>query len=167
MAVTQLNPEFGKDGLQDSLADFQHAHFVNTNGILNASENIGKPASQHKKVNAPRPPYDPNHPDNKWPIMVHHSVHGELSVGKSLVGVTNPTERVAITKENEKAMASALAGGYRKEPFLKPQVVVNDSATEKALLLRRLAEQDSMVTMLNEKLEKLLAMQASGGKTEA
>lgn len=148
MGVQEINAEFGKDGHGDAIADFKRGHEENSAGLLNVLEG--------KKARAPRPPYDPNHPDNKWPIMVHHASKGELTVGTNLKGVTLPSERERITAENEKALAEALAVGYRRQPFVKPQIAIADPATEKALLVKKIAELEGQNALLSERFQQLM-----------
>lgn len=157
MAVTQMNPEFGKDGLADSLADFQKAHFENTVGILNAADNIGKPSDLQVKVNAPRPAYDPNHPDNQWPTMVHHAALGELAVGTNLKGIEDANRRKSILAANQAAYRDALERGYRDEPYPKPQIAVMDPAVEKAELRRQNAELQGQINAMQDRMDKWMA----------
>ena len=153
MAVQSYNPNFGKNGHAMSMKSFLQAHINDMATLLNLAEG--------KEAEAPRPFYDPNHPDNQWPTMLHHPEKGELTVGTSLVGVQDtpgaPSRRAAITKANEKLVADALANGYRKEPYAKPQIHVADPAAEKAELKRKMDEQQGQITVLMDKLNKLQA----------
>jgi hypothetical protein len=150
MAVQSYNPNFGRNGHAASMRKFMEAHVADTASLLNLAEG--------KEVDATRPPYDPSHPDNQWPIMLHHPEKGELTVGASLVGVQDtpgqPSKRAAIQKGNEKLVADAIARGYRKEPYAKPQIAVLDPAAEKLELKRKLDEQQGQITMLLDRINK-------------
>ena len=149
MAVQVHDQQFGINGHEKSIAIFRRAHVENSTALINHAE--GKP------VDHERPPYDPSHPDNKWPLMVHHAEKGELTVGRSLVGVEDPMTRNKITAANEKALAAAVASGYRAEPYPKPQVVVLDPATEKAELKRKNDELQGQITALTDLFNKAIA----------
>ncbi len=71
-------------------------------------------------------------------------------------GVTLPSERERITAENEKALAEALAVGYRRQPFVKPQIAIADPATEKALLVKKIAELEGQNALLSERFQQLM-----------
>jgi hypothetical protein len=133
MAVTAPQA-FGQDGFGESHRAFVRNHSEDSIQLLNLAED--------KPKEAPRPAYDPNHPDNAWPLMLH-SPKGELTIGKSLKGITNQAERAAIVKANELAKREAVAQGYRPEPYIKPQVAVLDPAAEKANLIKRNDELDA------------------------
>lgn len=148
MAVHAYDEQFGVNGHGDSMAQFIEAHRSNTDQILNLAEG--------KKKTAPRPAYDPDNPDNQWPKMVH-SAKGELTVGKSLVGVQDPAARKRIEAANKEAFEAALKGGYRMEPYLKPQVVVPDAAVEKAALLKHNADLSGTIVQQNDQLARLTA----------
>jgi hypothetical protein len=154
MAVQAYDKDFGKDGYAENMMQFRQSHEQNTAGLLNVSEG--------KKVGAPRAPYDPNHPDNQWPVMVHHPVKGELTVGENLLGMPNMTERDKKARqfriqENEKALSAALGSGYRREPYAKPIIAMMDPVTEKANLAKDLAEKDGLIKAQNDQLAKLSA----------
>ena len=139
---------FGADGFADSHEGFLTAHEQNSKALINLAE--GKPAK------AARPAYDPAHPDNAWPLMLHSS-KGEITIGKSLKGVTNQGERAAIAKANELAKREAMALGYRPEPFVKPQVAVLDPATEKANMQKRNDELQAALMAQGDQMAKLQA----------
>ena len=148
MAVQAFGEQFAGNGHEESFAAFKSSHEANSTALLNLAEG--------KKTTEPRPPFDPNSPDNAWPLMVHHAAKGELTVGKNLKGVEDPRTRKDITQANEAALAVALKSGYRREPYIKPQVPVLDPAAEKAALLRRIQEQDGL---LNQQTDLLLRME--------
>jgi hypothetical protein len=146
----------GVDGLGESHAAFTRAHHENSAALLNLAEG--------RKKDAPRPAYDPNHPDNQWPVMLHHPAKGELTVGRSLKGISNPAERKAVTATNEEAVKAALKLGYRSEPYAKPQITVLDPAAEKAALVKQNEEVRGQLAELADKLAKLEAAAASEAK---
>lgn len=150
MGVFAPQENMGMDGLGDAHAAFVEAHESNSKQLLNLAEG--------RKKNEPRPVYDPSHPDNLWPLMVHHAAKGELTIGKTLKGVTSPSERAQITKANEKAKADALASGYRLEPYIKPQVAVLNPEAEKAALLRRNQELEGQINTLTDEFSKIRTM---------
>ncbi len=153
MAVQVQDQQFGINGHEKSIAIFRRAHVENSNALLNHAEGL--------PVDAERPPYDPNHSDNKWPVMVHHAEKGELTVGKSLVGVPDPMVRNKIIAANEKALKDALASGYRAEPYPKPQIAVLDPAAEKAELKRKNDELQGQITALTDRVNKSIAAKAA------
>lgn len=149
MGVQVLGERIGENGHEDSYAAFLDSHVANTNALLNLAED--------KPKNAARPPYNPSHPDNQWPLMVHHAAKGELTIGQTLKGLIDPGERKRLQGLNEVAKKEALAMGYRLEPYVKPQVAVLDPAIEKAALQKRVQEQDGQVASLTDTLTKALA----------
>ena len=149
MGVEVLGTAQEIDGHGDSMEVFRTANNANANMLLNVSEG--------KKKNAPRPAYDPRHPDNQWPKAVYHPASGMLTVGKSLLGVKDLDIRKKITQENEKAHAEALKAGHRSEPYVKPQIAVLDPAIEKAEALRRETEMRGQITALTDMVAKLMA----------
>lgn len=154
MGVDVLGIAGEVDGYGDSMEAFRTAHASTANQLLNLAEG--------KKKNAPRAAYDPDHPDNQWPIMVYHPEKGELTVGKSVVGLDGNRRR-EVTVANQKALDQALTkDGYRKEPYLKPQIAVHDPAVEKAALQARIQEQDGKIVALSDLVQKLIASQGKG-----
>lgn len=149
MAVQAFGEQMQGNGLEQSMEAFNEAHEKNSRSLLNLAEG--------RKATASRPMYDPSHPDNLWPVMLHHPGKGELTVGRTLKGVNDTSERAAITKANLKAKAEALSDGYRLEPYVKPQVAVLDPAAEKAQLLKRNQELEGHITQLNDQFAKLVA----------
>ena len=140
------------DGHGDAMEAFRTANNSNAAMLLNVSEK--------KKKNAPRPVYDPRHPDNGWPKMVYSAERGELVVGKSLVGVEDQGLRKRIVAENEAAIKEAFANGYRTEPYIKPRVAVLDPAVEKAEMLRKNQEMEGRIVALTDLVTKLAAQKA-------
>lgn len=153
MGVHAPNEQMGADGLGESLAAHVESHESNTKQLLNLAEG--------KKKTDPRPFYNPDHPDNAWPVMLHHPGKSELTVGRTLKGVTSAAERAQVTKFNEKAKADALASGYRHEPYLKPQIAVLDPATEKAAMQKQNEDLRGQLAVLQDAVTKLVASQES------
>lgn len=151
MGVHAPNEQMGADGLGESLAAHVESHESNTKQLLNLADG--------KKKTDPRPFYNPDHPDNAWPVMVHHPAKGELTIGRTLKGVTNAAERAQITKLNDKAKVDALASGYRVEPWAKPQIAVLDPATEKAAMLKQNEDLRGQLAVLQDAVSKLVASQ--------
>src|SRR6185312_9959055 len=83
------------NGHGDSIDAFRQANEGNARALLNVAEG--------KKKNDPRPIYNPDHPDNAWPLMVYHPEKGELIVGKSLAGVSDARLRKQLDADNEEA----------------------------------------------------------------
>src|ERR1700721_194422 len=147
------------DGYGDNMEAFRTEHHKTSQIVENLR--LGR------KKNAFPAPYDPNHPDNQWPVMVYHPAKGELVVGKSLVGISDgPGERNGPRARgealNKQELDAALKAGYRREPFVKPQVVVLDAATEKAALVAKNNElqgqvvaQSDLIAKMNARLEAL------------
>lgn len=152
MAVQVHDQGFGINGHQKSLAIARRAHIENSNALINHAEG--------KDVDTPRPVYDPDDPDNQWPVMVHHPSNGEKTIGVTLKGVEDTMARSRITAANKKALTEALAAGYRAEPYIKPQVAVLDPATEKAELLRKNNEMQGQLNTLHDLVSKLTVAQA-------
>jgi hypothetical protein len=153
MAVISADKKFGVNGHASSMKSFLRAHVEDSATLLNLAED--------KDPDASRAPYDPNHPDNQWPTMMHHPEKGEMPVGTNLKGVVDipgqPSRRAAILKANQKAVVDAQAAGYRAEPYPAPQVTVLDPKTEKVELKRRLDEQQGQITALLDQLKRLQA----------
>jgi hypothetical protein len=150
MAVEVLGVQGSVDGYGDSMEAFRSAHINNSNILLNLLEG--------KKKNAPRPAYDPAHPDNQWPVMVYHPEKGEKVVGQSLVGLSGKL-RDAAEQDNKDVLAATLKAGYRNEPYPKPQIAVLDPATEKKMLQDQLAQQAGQIVAVTDLVQKFLASQ--------
>lgn len=160
MAVTSFGKNMGVDGHRESIKAFRRSHVENTEALLNLADG--------KEVDEARPAYDPSHPDNQWPVMVHHPVKGEMPVGTNLVGVQDEAARKRIATGNKKALSQAIEGGYRLEPFPKPHLTVHDPAVEKAELLRKNAELQGQITNQQDvllKMEARLALLESPAKS--
>lgn len=148
MGVHSPNEQIGSDGLGESLAAHIESHESNTKQLLNLAEG--------RKKTDPRPVYDPSHPDNHWPQMVHHPAKGELTVGKSLKGVTAPF-RANTAKANEAEKEAAFRAGYRSEPYIKPQIAVLDAASEKAAMAKEIEQLKGANNVLSDQFAQLMA----------
>lgn len=153
MAVTSYGQTNDGRGHQKSHAAFKKAHEENTTALLNLADGLPEDAA--------RPPYDPTHVDNQWPVMLHHATYGELTVGQTLKGKTEPAIRRQIMEDNHAAKKAALKQGYRSEPYLKPQIVVLDPAVEKAALIRERDDMKGQINALHDMLAKLMQSQSA------
>jgi hypothetical protein len=166
MGVEVLGAGAGEvNGHGDSFEAFVQANDSNARMLLNVAEG--------KKKNTPRPIYNPEHPDNAWPVMVYSAdpVKPELVVGKSLVGVTDPRQRKQMEADNEAEYKKATTPlpnglGYRDEPYAKPQIVVLDPAQEKLDLKRKNDELQGQITALTDLVNKALAAKADPPKQD-
>lgn len=145
MAIHIYGDQFNTDGHAKTMEGFRMAHGINAAGLLNHAEG--------KDVNAYRPPYEPNHPDNQWPIAMHHPHQPFITVGENLKGLMGPRRREAEAN-NQALVERATASGYRKEPYPKPKVAVYDPAIEKAEQLRREAHMQGQIAFLTDVLMK-------------
>jgi hypothetical protein len=135
------------NGYADAFSQFVESHEANTAALLNLAE--GKPKKDK------RPAYDPNHSDNHWPLMIHHAQKGEKVIGQSLIGLTGRA-RDAREQANKKELDAHIEQGYRREPYLKPQIAVLDPATEKLQMLERNRQLEGMIIQQNDLLQKLM-----------
>lgn len=151
MGVEVLGAGGEINGHGDAFEAFVQANNSNATMLLNVAEG--------KKKNAIRAPYNPDHPDNAWPVMVYSvdPAKPEMTVGKSLAGVTDPRLRKLIESDNEAEYKKAVASGYRDEPYPKPQIAVLDPAAEKLELKRKNDELQGQITALTDLVNKALA----------
>lgn len=152
MAIQVQAGQFGIDGHAKTMRIFRESHHSNSRGLVANSLGL--------EPDAELPDYDPEHQDNQWPRMVH-SPKGELAVGDNLKGVVGTAERGKILAANRAALDAALKSGYRKEPYVKPQVPVLDAATEKANLIKQNADLMGHITMQQDLISRLDARLAS------
>lgn len=143
VSVMGVMPEVG--GLEDSQGIFRKWHKNVGDSLLNLAEG--------KKVNDEREAYR----FQPWPTMVYHADGRNLQIGK-------PDAR---KEENEKELKEALARGFRREPYLKPQVAVLDPRDEKAALIRELTDQRSQNAQMFDLITKLKAQVDSIEQTKA
>ena len=152
MGVEVLGAGGGEvNGHGDSFEAFVQANESNARMLLNVAEG--------KKKSTPRPAYNPDHEDNAWPVMVYSTdpAKPEMTVGKSLVGITDPRERKQIEEDNKVAYKKAVSAGYRDEPYAKPQIAVLDPAAEKIELKRKNDELQAQINALADQMAKLTA----------
>ncbi len=157
LEVTGLEgPNNGSTGHEDSMEIFVNDHIATDRKMQNFMKGV--------RLNTPIPPYDPKHPDNQWPVMIFHPVRQPEIIGVSLVGLkddkaTGEKKRSEAIEDNEAALKSALArpGGWRREPYLKPDVRVLSPEEEKSQLLSKLDEKDAKLNALADAVQKLTA----------
>lgn len=154
MSVEVLGVAGDVDGYGDSMAAFRDSHEQNTRVLLNLAAG--------RKKNAPLPAFNPQHPDNAWPVMVYHPERGEKTIGVNLLGLVGGPRQQA-ERDNKAALAQAQKDGYRAEPYVKPQIVVLDPALEKAAmkatndaLQGQIIAQADELAKLRSAVEKLL-----------
>lgn len=154
MAVEQLGVIDDGLGFEKSHEAFRESHETNTRHLLNIAEG--------KKQTAPRAPFDPDHADAQWPVMVYHAAGKEKVIGASTAGL-DPRSAKNATDDNKAAMALALKDGFRKEPYLKPQIAVLDPAAEKQALKDanerlqgQITAQADAMAKLQDQMSKLL-----------
>lgn len=131
MGVEVLGVPNEGNGHGDSMDAFRDSHLANSKILVNLANG--------RKKNAVTPPYDPEHPDNKWPLMIYHPAKGELVV------------------KNQEGLDEALQNGYRTAPYLKPQVAVLDPAAEKKAMLEKNQELEGLIIAQNDRLERMEA----------
>ena len=121
-------------GQKESISAFRK-HWIDVgNALLNVS-GIDTATGEPTDKDEPRMPYV----YQPFPKMVFHAEKGELTV------------------ENQFELDEALRQKYRLEPYLKPQVAVQDPRVEKAELQKKLSEQSGQNTALADALQKALA----------
>jgi hypothetical protein len=148
MAVETIGMGGEINGYGDAMDAFRSSHEQNSRALINLAAG--------RKKNAVIPPFDPQHPDNQWPVMVYHAEKGELTVGKNLLGLVGIVRQDA-EKTNKAELNAALKAGYRTEPYKKPQVVVLDPAVEKAAILAKQNELQGIIVAQNDVNQKLMA----------
>jgi hypothetical protein len=146
MAVEVVGIGGELDGYGDSMRAFRSAHEGNTAVLLNLAAG--------RKKNDPAPPYDPNNPDNAWPVMVYHAEFGEKVIGQSLTSL-DKSVRSHIEGQNKSDLAAALKQGWRRDQYIKPQVAVLDPAVEKAAVLKKNQELEGKIVAQADQLAKL------------
>lgn len=120
----------GMGGLEESRAVFKkHSREVG-DALLNLS-GIGTMTGEPAKKDDERPGYDPR--GNEFPAMIYHPEKGEEIV-------------------NTRAeLDQMLKMGWREEPYIKPQVALEDPKTEKLMLQKQLKEKDGEIATLADK----------------
>lgn len=156
MGVEVLGVANEGNGHGDTMDSFRQAEISNSKVLLNLAAG--------RKKNAVAPSYDPDHSDNAWPKMMFHPGLGELVVGKTLLGITDEDARAIVEKANLKAVAQAMAGGYRSTPYPKVQIALLDPAAEKKAMQDKITEQDGKLVALAEQVSQLLAASTAAGK---
>lgn len=149
------------NGYGDAMDAFRGAEEQNARILLNLEDiRIGRERgidpNKLPKKNSLRAPYDPNHPDNKWPVMVYHAALGYKVIGQNLKGLTGAL-RIEAEKANQVALKAAQAENWRLEQYPKPQVALLDPAAEKAALVARNVELEGKIVALTDSFTKLMA----------
>ena len=157
MAVEVLGVPGEVNGYGDSMDAFRSAHETNSRILVNlilmdADKAAG--IQTKRKKNDPAVAYDPNHPDNQWPVMYYHAEKGEKVFGSSLVGLRGDARR-RTEADNKAALATAQKEGWRAEPYLKPQIAVLDPAVEKAAMVAKNQQLEGQLVQANDTLRKL------------
>lgn len=81
-----------------------------------------------------------------WPTMVYRADNKYKAVGN----------RNWSKEQNEAALKEAFADGYRKEPYVVPQVAVADPQIEKRAIMDQNAELRTTITKMADAQQKLL-----------
>jgi len=146
MAVEVIGVPGESNGYGDSMDAFRNAHRDNSRIILNLA--------QGRKKNDPAPAFDPAHPDNAWPLMIYHPEFGEKVIGQHLNHL-DKSVRMHLEGQNKAELAAALKAGWRKEPYVKPQIAVLDPAVEKAAMKAKNDELEGKIVAQADELSKL------------
>ena len=119
-------------GLKESLLKFRKHHSDVADALLNIT-GIGTPTGEPVEKDEDRIPYQ----HQEFPRMVYHVDGRELVV------------------ENDKELASAMKGGFRKEAYPKVRVVVADAATEKKAQQDTNLDMQARIRGLMDEIERL------------
>lgn len=112
-------------GLQESVVAFRKHHKEVGDALLNVTEGKDKDEDRPAYVRQP------------FPKMIYHPEKGELIV------------------ENDADLKLALKGGYRLEPYPKPQVALEDPKVEKLALEAKLKQKDGEIASLADLVQRL------------
>lgn len=108
-------------GLKESQIQFRKHQAEVGDALLNVAEGRDK--------DDPRPAYK----HQEFPKMIYH-----------------PEKGTVIVKDEIELDEYLRADGWRLEPYLKPQVALEDPKTEKLLLQKQLREKDGEIATLND-----------------
>jgi hypothetical protein len=125
--VTVLGVNSGMGGLKESLTKFRKHHEEVGDALMNVS-GVGTVTGDAMDKDEVRPPYV----HAEWPRMYFHA---------------DGRQEVAATPADGEAFE---ARGFRKAPYLKPQIAVLDPATEKKALMDTNAQLQAQITRQNE-----------------
>ena len=121
-------------GIKEALSRFRKHHVEVGEALLNLS-GVDTPEGKAVDPEDPRPTYV----HQEWPKMMYHPEGKEIIVSS-----------LAEVKE-----ANGL--GYRKEPYIKQRVFVEDPATEKRMLKAQLAQKDGEIAQLSDVLARAMS----------
>ena len=130
--VTVMGTPRAMPGLKGSLASFRKAEAERGDALLNIA-GVGTIDGNPCDPEDPRPAYQ----RQEWPRMIYHADGREV--------IVNTTEE----------MKAKFDQGFRKEPYMRPQVAVLDPAAEKKLLIDQLAEERALRAKSDELLKQL------------
>lgn len=125
----------GTGGLKESLGATRK-HFREVGDALLNISGTGTVDGLPVDKDEPRPTYDPR--ANQWPMAAYHA-DGRFE-----------------TAETPDQLQEFIQKGFRREPYPKAQVALNDPATEKKELQRKLTEKDGQIASLQDLFEKAL-----------
>lgn len=131
ITVSGMPREMG--GLKESQTAFRKHHIEVGDALLNVS-GIGTIDGKPKDKDEPRPPYK----KQDLPKMLYHPEKGE---------------HICYSKAE---VEEKLKTGWRKEPYRKPQVALEDPRAEKFALQKQLKEKDGQITALGDQLQRAL-----------
>lgn len=137
VTVAGLMTNDGMGGLKESVAKFRAHHKEVGDALLNIS-GIDTLTGEPTDKDEPRPAYQ----RQEFPKMVYHAEKGEL--------IVEDVDDVG----GKMGLRSALKAGYRREPYPKPIVVVNDPATEKKALMDHNQQLQGQITSQNDVIER-------------
>jgi hypothetical protein len=140
VTVTGMGNDMG--GLKESLTAFRKHHKEVGAALLNIS-GVGTVTGGPVDKDEERPAYR----HQEWPIMLYHADGREVIVG----------DPDAPEGRNKADIKAHLDLGFRREPYVKPQIQVLDPATEKKELLATNRQLQAQITLMNEQLQKLAA----------
>jgi len=123
-------------GLAQALPEFRSHHKRVGDALLNIS-GIGTADGAPVEVETERPAYDPKDPRNQWPRMIYHA---------------DGREQIVMDAKELKEFQDK---GFRKEPYPKVQIALEDPKVEKQRLQQQLAEKDGQIAMLTERFNQL------------
>lgn len=120
----------GAEGLTEAHGEWRRHHIDASEKLMNLS-GIGTPDGKPVNKDAPRTPYV----KQDFPTMVRKP----------------DAEKVV---NNQEELQRHLDAGWRREPYIKPQVEVLDAAAEKNILKSELAASQATIVSLHDSLKK-------------
>lgn len=151
------DPNNGAKGLEWSMDAFVLDH-------VNTDRQMANLEAGRKKDFVP-PPYNPAHPDNKWPVMIYHPSKAPEIIGVTLKGLADTRDekkRSNQERDNEEMLELALGRDmigtkhvWKMTPYAKPDIRVASPEEEKAAFTAQLSERDNMIRMLADTVKEL------------